>query len=308
VGLELKVLGVVVAVIAAIAVGLVMIGIGEVDTATVESQMPESAKDLPLNPINEIASSDIITFLVDPIPQRQPYPDEIRNGVDIAFNEWDQNNPNLVFEETTNKDADINISWDHIIYGEHRGAGKLDCLAQGEECRIIIALGELNCKKEYAQYDQGKVANILEHEIGHALGLLHISDIDHLMYGIDDSVQENFDTLGLGIPALQEENFVGREPLETQFDSLSQQHEELNSEYEKLYSEYEMFLKDYGFTPETVANSEDTDESEILTLTVKESVEKINAKGNEKNSIAEEINLLTDELNCYPDVENKIVE
>jgi len=299
--LALKVLGVVIAVIAASAVGLVLFGVGEVDTATVESQMPESKQDTPLNPINEIASSESIIFFVDPIPQRQPYPDEIRKGVDIAFNEWNQNNPNLIFEETTNKDADINISWDHVIFGKHRGVGKLDCLAQGEECRIIIALGEVNCKKEYVQYDQGKVANILEHEIGHALGLLHIADQDHLMYGIDDSVQENFDTLGLGIPVLQEENFVGREPLETQFDSLSLQHEKLNSEYEKLYSEYEMFLKDYGLTPETVTNSEDIGESEILTLTVEDSVEKINIKGNEKNSIANEINMLVDELNCYPD-------
>ena len=274
------------------------------DTATVESQMPESKQDLASNPINEIAPSEPITFLVDPIPQRQPYPDVIRNGVDIAFNEWNQNNPNLVFEETINKDADIHLSWDHVIYGEHRGAGKLDCLALDEVCGILIALGELNCKKEYVQYDQGKVANILAHEIGHALGLLHIADQDHLMYGIDDNVQVNFDTLGLGIPVLQEENFVGREPLETQFDTLSLQHEKLNSEYEKLYSEYEMFLKDYDLTPETVADSEETGESELLTLTVSESIEKINAKGNEKNSIGQEINLLVDELNCYPDVIN----
>ena len=168
--LALKVLGVVIAIIAAIAVGLVLFGTGEVDTATVESQMPESLQDMPSNPINEIASSDTITFLIYPIPQRQLHPDIIQNGVDIAFNEWNQNNPNLVFEETTNKDADIQIFWDHVIYGEHRGAGKLDCLALGEECRIIIALGELTCKKEYVQYDQGKVANILSHEIGHALG------------------------------------------------------------------------------------------------------------------------------------------
>jgi len=298
--LALKVLGVVVVVIAAIVAGLVIIGIGEVDSATVESQMPESAQDLPSNPINEVASSDIITFLVDPIPQRIQYPDIIRNGVDIAFNEWDQNNPNLVFEETTNKDADIHIIWDHVIYGDHRGAVKLDCLALGEGCEMIIALGELTCQKEYVQYDQGKIANILTHEVGHAFGLLHTLDKDHLMYGDDESVQDNFDTLGLGIPVLQEENFVGREPLETQFDSLSQQYEKLNSEYEQLYSEYEMFLKEYGLTPETVADSEDTGESDILTLTVVESVEKINANINEKNSIAQEKNLLADELNCYP--------
>jgi len=301
--LVLKVLGVVIAVIAVIAAGFVLFGIGEVDTATVESQMPESTQDTPLNPINEVAPSEPITFLVDPIPLKQPYPDVIRKGVDTAFNEWDQKNPNLVFEETTDKDADIHLTWQHVIYGEHRGAGKLDCLALDEECRIIIALGELNCRKEYVQYDQGKVANILSHEIGHTLGLLHIPDEDHLMFG-NENVEENFDTLGLGIPTLQEENFVGREPLETQFDSLSLQHEKLNSEYEKLYSEYEMFLKDYGLTPETIADSDDTGESELLTLTVEESVEKINANIIAKNSIAEEINLLGNELNCYPDVIN----
>jgi len=308
VGLALKFLGVVIAVIAAIAVGLVMIGIGEVDTATVESQMPESAQDLPLNPKNEIVHSGPITFLVDPIPQRVLNHDIIRNGIDIALNEWDQNNPNLVFEETTNENADIHITWIHLIYGEHRGAGKLDCLASGEGCEMIIGLGEMNCRKEYVQYDQGKIANILSHEVGHGFGLLHTSDKDHLLYGDDENVQDNFDTLGLDIPALQEENFVGRAPLEAQFDSLSQQHEELNSEYEQLYSQYETFLKEYDLTPEMVANSDNTDESMILTQTVQESVEKINAKINAKNSIAEEINLLTDELNCYPDVEDKIVE
>jgi len=295
----LKVLGVVIAVIAAIAVGLVMIGITEVDTATVESQMPESA-ELPLNPINEIASIDTITFLVDPIPIIAPNHDIIRNGIDIAFNEWNKNNPNLVFEETTNEDADIHITWIHLISGDHRGAGRLDCLANGESCDIIIGLEELNCRTEYVQYDQGKIANILAHEVGHALGLLHTLDKAHLMYGEDESVQDNFDTLGLGIPALQEENFIGRQPLETQFDSLSQQHEKLNSEYEKLYSEYETFLKEYDLTPETVVNSVDTGESEILTLTVEESVEKINAKTIAKNSLAKEINLLAEELNCYP--------
>jgi len=299
VGYELKVLGVVIAVIAAIAVGLVMMGITEVDTATVESQMPESA-ELPLNPINEIASSDTITFLVDPIPIIAPNHDIIRNGIDIAFNEWDQNNPNLVFEETTNQDADIHVTWIHLISGDHRGAGRLDCLANGERCDIIIGLEELNCRTEYVQYDQGKIANILAHEVGHALGLLHTLDQDHLMYGEDESVQDNFDTLGLGIPALQEENFIGRQPLETQFDSLSQQYEKLNSEYEKVYSEYETFLKEYDLTPETVADSDDTGESEILTLTVEESVEKINVKINTMSSIAEESNLLAVELNCYP--------
>jgi len=303
VGYELKVLGVVIAVIAAITVGLVMIGIGEGNTATVESQMPESA-ELPLNPLNEIASSDTITFLVDPIPIIAPNHDIIRNGIDIAINEWDQINPNLVFEETTNEDADIHITWVHLITGDHRGAGKLDCLASGERCEIIIGLEELNCKTEYVQYDQYKIANILTHEIGHALGLLHTLDQAHLMYGDDENVQDNFDTLGLGIPARQEENFVGREPLQTQFDSLYQQHEKLNSEYEQLYSEYETFLKEYGLTPETVVDSVDTGESEILTLTVEESVEKINSKTIAKNAIGEELNLLADELNCYPDIKN----
>jgi len=300
----LKVLGVVLVAIAAFVVGIVMIGIGEVDTATLESQIPQSAQDMPSNPMDEIDSSETITFLVDPMPQIQPFPVDIKNGVYIAFNEWNQKNPNLVFEETTNNDADIRVSWDHVIYGEHRGAGKLDCLALGEECQIIIALGELNCRKEYVQYDEGKVANILAHEIGHALGLLHISDKDHLMYGVDNNVQENFDTLGLDIPTLQEENFVKRQVLEERHDWLLQKHEKLNSEYEKLYSEYEMFLKEYGLTPENVASSEDAGESEILTLTVAESIEKINAKGNEKNLIAQEINFLVDELNCYPDVIN----
>jgi len=57
-------------------------------------------------------------------------------------------------------------------------------------------------------------------------------------------------------------------------------------------------------TPETVADSEDTGESEILTLTVEESVEKINSKIIAKSAIGEELNLLADELNCYPDVTN----
>jgi len=122
---ELKVLGVILAVIAAIAVGLVMMGIGEVDTASVESQMPESAQELPLNPTIEIPSSDTITFLVDPLPIIAPNPDIIRNGIDIAFNEWNKNNLNLVFEETTNEDADIHIIWVHLVKGDHRGAGKL---------------------------------------------------------------------------------------------------------------------------------------------------------------------------------------
>ncbi len=301
-GYELKVLGVVIAVIAAIAAGFIMIGIGEGDTATVESLIPESA-ELPLNQKNEIASSDTITFLVDPIPIIAPNHDMIRNGIDIAFNEWNQNNPDLVFEETTNQDADIHVTWIHLISGDHRGAGRIDCLANGERCDIIIGLEQLNCRKEYVQYDQGKIANILAHEVGHALGLLHTLDQDHLMYG-EENVQDNFDTLGLGIPALQEENFIGRQPLETQFDSLSQQYEKLNSEYEKVYSEYETFLKEYDLTPENVTNSDDTGESEILTLTVEESVEKINAKINALSSIAEESNLLADELNCYPDIEN----
>jgi len=301
----LKVLGVVVVVIAAIVGGVVMIGIGEVDTAA-ESQIPESTQDLSPNQNNEIASSDPITFLVDPIPLRAPYPEIIRNGIDIAINEWDQNNPNLVFEETTIENADIHITWIYLVYGEHRGAGKLDCLALDEGCKMLIGLGELNCRKKYVQYDQGKIANILSHEIGHGLGLLHTLDKDHLLYGDDENTRENFDTLGLNIPTLQEENFVGRQPLDAQYDLLSKQHEELNSEYEQLYSQYETFLKEYDLTPEMVANSDNTDESMILTQTVQESVEKINAKIIAKNSLAEEINLVTDELNCYPDVYDDI--
>jgi len=302
--LELKLIGVIIAVVAAIAVGLVMMGITEVDTAAVESQMPESTQEMPLTQKDEIISNEHITFLVDPIPPMIRYPDLIRIGIDIAFSQWSQINPSLVFEETTNQNADIHITWVHLIKGEHRGAGMLDCLALGEKCEIIIGLEELNCKNDYLQYDQGKIANILAHETGHALGLLHTLEKNHLMFGEDVYTRDNFDTLGLHVPTRQVENFVGRQPLETQYDSLSLQLEKLNSEYEQLYNQYENFLNEYGLTPETVSNSDDTGESELLTLTVKESVEKLNAKVNAKNSIAQEINLLVDELNCYPDVKN----
>jgi len=191
-----------------------------------------------------------------------------------------------------------------LISGDHRGAGRLNCLANGETCEILIGLQELNCLSDYVQYDQAKITNILTHEVGHSLGLLHNSNEDHLMYGNDETVQDNFDTLGLNIPTFQEENFVGRQPLQTQHDSLSQQFQELDSEYEKIYSEYETFLKEYDLTPETVVNSVDTGESEILTLTVAESVEKINDIINEKNAIGEETNLFAEKLRCYPDIKN----
>jgi len=302
--LALKVLGIVVGVIAAIAVGLVMLGIGEVDTASVDSQKSESAQDLAPNQKNENAQSDSITFLVDPIPQNVLFSDLIRKGIDIAFNEWNRKNPDLVFEETTDKDADMHIIWYEVVLGEHRGAGKPDCIGLGDQCEIIIGLGELNCANEFVQYDQGKIANIFAHELGHAFGLLHTLDEDHLMYGDDENVQDNFDTLGLDIPTLQEENFVGRAPLENRYDSVNQQHEKLNSEYEQLFSEYETFLKEYDLTPEMVASSVNTGESSILTQTVEESVEKINVKVNAKNTIADQMNLLTDLLNCFPDVKN----
>ena len=83
----------------------------------------------------------------------------------------------------------------------------------------------------------------IAHETGHYLGLEHHMDERHLMYGIDEFTQRNFNDLGYNIPSpnnmyLEWEATIElereQEKLERELDELERELDELEQQLSKL--------------------------------------------------------------------------
>ena len=75
-----------------------------------------------------------------------------------------------------------------------------------------ISIGTQDCNSNFVQNDENMVVNILMHEIGHAMGLGHTSEENHLMYSTE-SPEIDYDTKGYSIPERFEELYVGQKLL-----------------------------------------------------------------------------------------------
>lgn len=265
----------------------------------------ESSKIIPdpYSPELKIKDEDsitrTITYEIDTLPD---IPDKqlVYTSLEEGISKWEELN-NIDFVKTDGT-ADIRIHWLPISPEEHQGLAEYYTKYQGD---IKIGLGKYNCKDEYVQFDRNRLQTIVMHEIGHILGLEHVSDENHLMYGTDHIVSiEEMQNSGYVIPQKTEGYYVGFELLQNEYDELSVKLDatlpkinQMKSDYERVYSEYSDYYEQYQYN---------TKLSGVITMYEKKLNQldsQLNHSIDEYNSEVTRLNDLVNEMNCFPDTE-----
>ena len=84
----------------------------------------------------------------------------------------------MKFEVTTQKhEANVWVTWvvrdigEGVLGHAHLGKGVVE-----------VTLGDYNCDGSFQLYDVNSVETIMTHELGHSIGLKHVSESDSIMY------------------------------------------------------------------------------------------------------------------------------
>ena len=166
------------------------------------------------------------------------------NSLMQAIQTWKELNPNLSFIKYTDafdylQDVPgiyLKIKWHkYETVDESGSAGCITFDGVINDCVLHIRLGNEDCNGNYILQDVDYATNTIMHEIGHALGLGHISDQSHLMYGEADPVPEDqLDTLGYEIPMRLDTFYIGEKVLHEQIDKLAVEIEPLKEKIDLL--------------------------------------------------------------------------
>ena len=240
------------------------------DIASLETSIPKQGK---------------ITYAVESLPD---IPDEKipRQAIKHAIQNWEENNPQLDFQEA-HTDADFQIIWREIENPEYAGLAHSGLVSTD---LIEIGLGSVDCNGEYLQYDINALTNTIMHEIGHLLGLEHTRDETHLMYGLDKYTEIEFDNHGFVVPELLDGFYVGYVGLENKVSELNSEIVLREKRYDELYVEFANLKSQY---------SEDSDLEQIDLLRIED---ELNAYVYETNALIVQHNKIIDLMSCYPNV------
>ena len=144
-------------------------------------------------------------------------PDEfLGNGpaaAEAAAALWEESNPGMKFEFVEREHADVTIVWTDWLDEERVGLFNRHRDSVWDESSgtyqstwddiIQIKSGDYDCNGEYHTYAVESATETIAHELGHHLGMGHIDDEEHLMYGDmypDPVPPESFDDFGYTIP------------------------------------------------------------------------------------------------------------
>ena len=254
---------------------------------------------------NVITSSEneIIYYSFDDvpsIPDKQIPIDALKKAIET----WEASNPNLEFIQSEN--SNIEIKWQVYASSTHTGLATCSSVLYGilNHCILDISVGVEDCNGNFVQDDENMVANILMHEIGHALGLGHTSETGHLLYSTE-SPQISFDTKGYVVPDRFKELYVGQKAIVQQEKEIRAELESLDIKISREQSQYDEYQKQYQYYEGKTLSADDFKKAERAFDKLNSQVEKVNALIDKQNQLIDKINEIVIQLGCKPNFEIK---
>ena len=163
----------------------------------------------------------------------------VKQGLKEAVQAW--NSAGSVEFTLVESDGDVNIGWNRGGHGltlGHYGAKVLDNGTR-ENHVIRVNLGGNDCSSDYQQFASNSLKHTISHELGHYLGLRHITDPTHLMYpgAFSPGDPPNiYDNRGFIIPKIDRPDIstVKGESIESKIKLLYPDLEKLESANQKI--------------------------------------------------------------------------
>lgn len=221
------------------------------------------------------------------------------NALKKSIQTWEVNNSDLKFIQSEN--SNIEIKWQVYAASTHTGLATCNSVLYGilSHCVLDISIGAKDCSGNFVQNDENMVSNILMHEIGHALGLGHTSEVGHLMYSTE-SPQISFDTKGYVIPDRFEELYVGQSILIQQEKELRVDIDLLDVKISRGQSQYDEYRKQYEYYEGKTLSPDEYQKAQKVFEKLDSQTSKVNEMIDQQNELIEKLNDIISDLGCNP--------
>ncbi len=205
---------------------------------------------------------------------------------------WNADNPGTVRLVGDVADGDVVIVLTDRIEGDTVGLYEHPSLP-GRPATITVETGRPWCDGTFRPYSGEMMADTIAHELGHHLGLGHVTDESHLMYGTRDPpgvLPESFDDLGYDIPQAAEHlQFDAVTPilarmqasesqmagLEEEMDGIVRSLDRMETEHGRLVERYEQLGGRYERLAAAATGAGDHGQAESLYVQLGDLLERI---------------------------------